>query len=99
MGGPHVGMLSPRWGQGDTVAAAWRRGLIKRIWGTGDRGVKRREYGVTGYTCERWVVGWLGGFWGPWVGEWEVTVGRVVVLVVRQDGCRIVVVVMMEWRA
>lgn len=99
MGGPHVGMLSPRWGQGDTVAAAWMWGLIRRTWGTGERGLNRREGGVTGYTCERGVVAWLGRFWRAWAGEREVTVGRVVMLVVWQDGCRIVVVVMMEWRA
>lgn len=90
-------MLSPRRGQGDTVAAARTRG---RIWGTGEGGVNRWEGGVTGHTCERWVVGWLGGLWRPWVREREVTVGRVVMRVGRQDRCRmVVVVVMMEWRA
>lgn len=72
---------------------------MKRAWGSGDGGVNRREGGVAGYTRERWVVGWLGGFWRARVGEGEVTVGRVVVLMVRQEGRRIVVVVMMEWRA
>lgn len=84
-------MLCPGWGQG--------RGLINTIWGTRGRGVNRREGGVTGYTCERWLVGRLGEFWRAWVREWEVTVRRLVMLLVRQDGCRIVVVMMMEWRA
>lgn len=91
-------MLSHRWGQVDTVAA-WMRGLVKRVRGTGGRGVNGREGGVTGYPCEWWVMGWLGGAWRPWVREWEVIVRQVVMLVGRQGRCRMVVVVMMEWRA
>lgn len=99
MGGPHVGMLSHRWGQGDTVVATWTRGLIEGIGRTGGRRVNGREGGVTGYTCERWVVAWLGGAGRARVREWEVTVRQVVMLVVRQGRCRMVVVVMMERRA
>lgn len=58
-----------------------------------------REGGVTGYTCERWAVLWLGGAWRSRVREWEVAVRQVVMLVVRQGRRRMVVVVMMERRA
>lgn len=58
-----------------------------------------REGGVTGYTRERRVVGWFRGVWRAWVGEWEAAVRQVVMLVVRQHGCRMVVVVMMKGRA
>lgn len=96
VGGPHVRMLSPGGGQGETVAAARTRGLAQRTWGA-----NRREDGVTGHPRERRVVvGQLGGLWRARVGEWEVAVGRVVLLVVRQGGGRmVVVVVVMERRA
>lgn len=92
-------MLSDRRGHGDTVIAAGAWGLIKRTWGTRGWGGNRREGGVTGYTCEGRMVGWLGGTRRAWVWEWEVTVGQVVVLVVGQERCRVmVVVVIMEGR-
>lgn len=89
-------MLRGRWGHGDTLTAARARGLIQMTWGTGGWGGNRREGGVTGYTCEGRMVGWLGGTRRAWVWEWEVTmahVGQVVVLVVGQERRRVVVVV------
>ncbi len=97
MGGPHVGMLRGRCGHGDTVIAARAWGLIQRTWRTGGWGGNRREGGVTGYTCEGRMHGWLGGTRRAWVWEWEVTVaheGQVVVLVVGQERCRVVVVLL-----
>lgn len=47
------------------------------------------------------MEGRFGGTWRAWVWECEVTVaheGEVVVLVVGQEGCRIVVVLVVEWR-
>lgn len=92
-------MLGGGRGQGDAVAAAGTRGLVQRARGTGSRGVNGGEGGVTGYTRERRVVGWLRGVWRAWVREREAAVRQVVVLVVRQHGCRMVVVVMVEGRA
>lgn len=48
------------------------------------------------------MIGWLGGARRTRVGEREVTVahvGQVVVLVVGQEGCRVVVVLKMEGRS
>lgn len=93
-------MLGHRWGQGDAVAAPWTRGLVGGAGRTGGRRVDGGEGGVTGYTCERRVVGWLGGAWRARVREREVTVRQVVMLVVRQGrGRMVVVVVVMERRA
>lgn len=86
-------MLSDRWGHGDTVIAARSWGLIKRTWGARGWGENRREGGVAGYTCEGRMVGRLGGTRRAGVREREVTVGQVVVLVVGQERCRVVVVV------
>lgn len=41
---------------------------------------------------------WLGGTWRPWIWEWEVSVvhkGQVVLLVIREERCRAVVVVVL----
>lgn len=90
-------MLRGGWGQGDALAAAGARGLVQSIGGAGGRGGNRREGGVTGYTCEGGVDAcWLWGTRRAWVREREVSVahvGQVVVLVVGQEGGRVVLVV------
>lgn len=92
-------MLRDGWGHGFITNGAW--GLSEWTRRAGGWGGNRREVGVAGYTCEGWMVGQLGGTRGTWVREREVTVGRVIVLVVGQERRRVVVVVVviMEGRA
>lgn len=96
-------MLRGRRGHGDALVAAGARGLVQRAGGAGGWGGDGREGGVTGHTCEgRMMIGWLRGAGGAGVREREVTVahvGQVVVLVVGQEGCRVVVVLKMEGRS